>query len=87
MEKLELDDYCEKIFAYLGVQDEPLRFNELHKALNKANFKISRPTLIAHLKHLLKQEVITKKSQGKQNVAYGINWKKLEYLNFDGEPF
>ena len=82
METLELDDYCEKIFAYLGVQDEPLRFNELHKALNKANFKISKPTLIAHLKHLLKHEVITKKNQGKQNIAYGVNWKKLDYLKF-----
>ena len=82
METLELDDYCEKIFGYLGLQDEPLRFNELHRELNKANFRISKPTLIAHLKHLLKHKVISKKSQGKQNITYGVDWKELSYLTY-----
>jgi Fe2+ or Zn2+ uptake regulation protein len=82
MAKPELDECCEKIFAYLALQDEPVRFNELHKLLNKSNFNISRPTLIAHLKHLLKHKVITKNSQGKQNIAYGVNWKTLDYLRY-----
>ena len=80
MRELELDEYCEKIFAFLAMQDSPLRYNELYKSLNKANFKISRPTLSAHLNHLRKHKVITRKPRGKQEVSYEINWTKLNYL-------
>jgi Fe2+ or Zn2+ uptake regulation protein len=78
----ELDKYCEKIFEFLALQDSPLRFNELYRALNKANFKISRPTLIAHLNHLRKHEVITRETVGIQEVSYNVNWEKLDYLKF-----
>jgi Fe2+ or Zn2+ uptake regulation protein len=83
MEALELDEYCQKIFAYLIMQDNPLRFNELHKALNQADFKISRPTLIAHLNHLQKHRVITRKTKGKQEISYWVNWKKMDHLKYD----
>jgi DNA-binding HxlR family transcriptional regulator len=82
MVKAELDEYCEKIFAFIALQDNPLRFNELYKALNKADFKISRPTLIAHLNHLRKHKVIIRKTKGKQEVSYDVNWAKLDYLKY-----
>ena len=82
MEIPELDEYCEKIFAFLAMQDSPPRFNELYEALKKANFKISKPTLSAHLKHLRKHKVITRKIKGKQEISYDVNWEKMEYLKF-----
>jgi hypothetical protein len=82
MVKTEIDDYCGKIFTYIALQDNPLRFNELYKALSKADFKISRPTLIAHLNHLRKHKVITRKTRGKQEVSYEVNWEKLDYLKY-----
>jgi len=82
MEKPELDEYCEKIFAFLALNKNPLRFNELHRTLNAADFKISKPTLIAHLNHLQKHKIIARKSEGKQNTSYLVNWNKLDYLRY-----
>lgn len=82
MEALEIDEYCEGIFAFMAAQENPLRFNELYKSLNESDFKISRPTLIAHLNHLRKHKVITRKTRGKQEISYDVNWEKLDYLKF-----
>ncbi len=78
----ELDNYCKKIFSFLVYCDVPIRFNELLRVLNKSNFKISKPTLITHLKHLQNYEVINRKREGKQIVSYSVNDEKLDNLQF-----
>jgi Fe2+ or Zn2+ uptake regulation protein len=82
MEKPKLDEHCEKIFTFLAMSKNSLRFNELHRTLNAADFKISRPTLIAHLNHLRKHKIVTRKTEGKQNTSYSVNWDKLDYLKY-----
>jgi DNA-binding HxlR family transcriptional regulator len=78
----DLDEYCKKIFAFLVLHDEPIRFNELYKSLNSANYKISRPTLIAHLKHLQKRKIIKKRIGGTQNVSYSVDYSTVKNLQF-----
>lgn len=78
----EIDEHCKNIFAYLVLNEEPVNFNKLHKVLNDANYKISRPTLIAHLRHLQKHKIVTKKKSGKQNVGYLVNYEKVDNLQF-----
>ena len=82
MVRPELDEHCKKIFAFLVLNDVPIGFNKLHKALNDSNYKISRPTLIAHLKHLQKLKIINKKMEGMQKVAYSVNYEKVDNLQF-----
>jgi len=79
MEK-ETDEYCIKIFALLVANQEKIRFNKLHKTLNTLDVKISKPTLIQHLRHLRTKGFILRKKEGKQNVTYQVNWKKFEQL-------
>jgi DNA-binding transcriptional ArsR family regulator len=78
----EFDEHCKKIFAFLVLNDVPVNFNKLFRALNDSNYKISKPTLSAHLKHLLKHKVIKKKKDGKQKIAYSINYEKVDNLQF-----
>ena len=78
----DLDEHCKKIFSFLFFCDVPIRFNELLRLLNKSNYKISKPTLSAHLKHLQKYEVINQKREGKQSVSYFVNDEKLDNLLF-----
>jgi DNA-binding HxlR family transcriptional regulator len=80
MVKPSLDETCEKIFSLLFFSDKKLRFNELHRTLNQIGLKMSKPTLIEHLNHLKKQRLLIRKREGKQNVSYSVNWKKLEHL-------
>lgn len=80
MAKPLLDETCKKIFSALLVSDKRLRFNELHRNLDQIGLKMSKPTLIEHLNHLKKQRLIKRKRQGKQNVAYEVNWEKFKYL-------
>jgi DNA-binding HxlR family transcriptional regulator len=80
MKELKLDEYCKGIFALLAVSTDPLRFTKLYKELNARGFKISRPTLVTHLNHLRKHEIVTRKIEGKQNTSYSVNWSKLDYL-------
>jgi DNA-binding HxlR family transcriptional regulator len=79
MEK-EADEYCEKIFILLAMSNQKIRFNELHRNLTKYNAKMSKPTLIQHLNHLLKHEIIQRDEEDKQKVSYGLNWKRLKQL-------
>ena len=79
MEK-EIDEYCGKIFSLLVANQEKIRFNKLHKTLNALDVKISKPTLIQHLRHLRTKGFILRKKEGKQNVTYQVNWKKFEQL-------
>jgi len=82
MKEPNLDVYCQKIFAFLAMSKNPLRFNELHRALNNADFRVSKPTLIAHLNHLRKHKIVMRKVEGKQNASYSVNWNALDYLRF-----
>jgi len=82
MEKLQLDEHCNKLFVYLAMNRTPLRFVELHDRLNDSGFKITRPTLVAHLNHLKKHKIITRRSEGKQAVFYGINWERLDSMKY-----
>ena len=74
------DKYCERIFMVLSIVNEKIRFNELHRKLAMYGAKMSKPTLIEHLNHLVKDEVIERDEKDKQYVSYGINWKKLKQL-------
>jgi len=78
MDKPLLDEYCENIFSLFLVSEKTLRFNELYETLNKLGWKMSKPTLIAHLHHLLKNKLLIRKREGKQKVTYTANWAKLE---------
>jgi DNA-binding HxlR family transcriptional regulator len=79
MEKVK-DDYCKEIFITLIIIDKKVRFNELHRKLNVKGAKISKPTLIQHLNHLVEKGIIHRKENKKQNVSYEINWKKFKQL-------
>ena len=81
MSKKPLDDICSDIANFLLVYPEKIRFNELHRALNNFNFKISKPTLSKHLKHLLEKEIIVKNIEGKQNISYNINYNRFRELS------
>jgi len=80
MEKAILDETCKNIFSALLVSDKMLRFNELYRTLNQIGLKMSKPTLIEHLRHLHKRKLLIRKKEGKQNVSYEANWEKLETL-------
>jgi len=78
--KKEADEYCEKIFMVLAMSNKKIRFNELHRTLINYNAKMSKPTLIEHLKHLIKDEIIQRREEDKQKVSYEINWKRNKHL-------
>jgi len=78
--KKETDEYCEKIFMVLAMSNEKIRFNELHRNLTKYGTKMSKPTLIEHLKHLIKEEIIQRDEEDKQKVSYGLDWKRFKQL-------
>jgi hypothetical protein len=75
-----LDQYCEKIFAFLMITNQSYRFNKLHTNLKDLHIKMTTPTLIKHLNHLQKKGFITQKKHNKQNISYQVNWKKFETL-------
>jgi len=72
--------YCDKILMALLMGDKKTRFNELHRRLIKYGAKISKPTLIKHLNHLIKNEIIQRNEEDKQKVSYGLNWKRFKQL-------
>ena len=80
MQKPILDDYCKRIFITLYAAENPVRFNGLYKSINGIGAKMTRPTLITHLRHLQKEKLITRKKEGKQSVSYAVKWTKLEPL-------
>lgn len=79
MEKMT-DEYCEKIFDVLVINNEKIRFNKLYNLLIKLGAKMSRPTLIEHLNHLVKNEIILRHEEDKQNVSYEPNWEKFQQI-------
>jgi len=71
MKAFELDDTCKEIWLTL-LAKQRLRFSELHRSLKKLGTDISKPSLLEHLDHLIKQKLITRKVEGFQNVSYGL---------------
>lgn len=72
VEKQLLDNYCSAILILLWRERE-MRFNEIFRALKIKGIKLSKPTLLAHLKHLRKKKWITRKAKGTQNVSYKLH--------------
>ena len=54
-------------------------------ALRKLGVKISKPTLHAHLEHLIKEKLIERKEEGFQNVSYGVTEKVKSAFNVSKE--
>jgi DNA-binding HxlR family transcriptional regulator len=81
MEKeTKIDEYCEKIFAVLSMSEEKIRFNKLHQKLNKLEAKMTKPTLIQHLKHLENDGILERHVVEKQNISYSLCWSKFKQL-------
>ena len=78
----EFDEHCIKIYAFIALNNFPINFNILLKTLNDSGYKISKPTLSAHLKHLLKHKAIKRKREGKQKITYSINSEKMENFQY-----
>ena len=73
---------------------EKIRFNELERVLKDTGRKFSKPTLIEHLKSLVKKQMIIREEEGAQKVTYRINEKKYmitkeikEEYNIDSGSF
>jgi DNA-binding HxlR family transcriptional regulator len=79
MEK-KADEYCEKILIVLMMSNEKIRFNELYRTLNKFGVKMSKPTLIEHLNHLVAQELVQREEEDKQKVTYVTNWSRFKQV-------
>jgi DNA-binding HxlR family transcriptional regulator len=81
MEKeTKADEYCEKIFSVLSMSEEKIRFNKLHQKLNKLEAKMTKPTLIQHLKHLENEGILERHVVEKQNISYSLCWSKFKQL-------
>ena len=74
------DKICRDLIVAIVLMKKPMRFNKLLKFLNEKGFKISRPTLSVHLKHLTEKGLIMRTELGKQNVTYGFNKEKLHKI-------
>jgi len=78
------DEACQKIFTYLFLRhwnnEQPIRFNDLYRHLNKTGFKISRPTLSNHLKHLVENDLIVRDEINIQHTTYRFNHEKFFML-------
>ena len=73
-----LDDVCKEIYLTL-LAYRRLRHNELLRALNKFDVKITKPTLKEHLSHLIDQKLIERNEDGFQNVSYSLT-KEIDSL-------
>ncbi len=78
--KKETDEHCEKIFMVLFINNKKIRFNELYEKLPKYGAKMSKPTLVQHLKHLVKNKTIQRYQENKQKVFFQLNWEKFKQL-------
>ena len=73
------DEYCLHIIMTL-LAHKKLRFNELYNALRHHNLKLSRPTLVSHLKHLAKKRWILRRQEDVQWVTYELTEEKAKSL-------
>ena len=94
MSHTELDDVCRKLFSVFFIraikEEEPIRFNELQRHLDENGLKISRPTLILHLNHMIKKGLIKRTRVSKQHIEYSLDeerWLHLKDLAEDQMRF
>jgi DNA-binding Lrp family transcriptional regulator len=80
----ELDEYCQKILTIFVLQTskKEFGFNELSRIANKL-FKISKPTLVYHLQHLIKLGIIKKRIEQASSLNlkptfYSLNWEQVK---------
>ena len=74
MIKEKIDKFCEDILIVLLVHGKKIRFTKLYEKLtDEMKYKISRPTLSEHLKHLQKRKYVKRRREGIQNVTYRFN--------------
>lgn len=74
----ELDPYCTKLLAFFTLERETYRFNELKRQLKGMSMEMTTPTLVLHLNHLIKKEVIVRDEKDKLNVTCRFNWEKWQ---------
>lgn len=74
----ELDPYCTKLMAVFTLERKAYRFNELKRHLANIGLKMTTPTLILHLDHLVKKELVLREEKGKQFVTYRFYWERWE---------
>lgn len=74
----QLDDVCSCI--YVSLLHGELRFNELYRTVRKFKVvSISKPTLSAHLKHLLERGLVQRRVEDVQNVVYKLSEQALSF--------
>ena len=76
------DKICADLLPTFLIENKPFQFNKLHKFLNEKGFKISKPTLSLHLKHLVKKDLVVRTEiENTQYVTYQYNWEKWGKLD------
>ena len=68
----ELDSYCSEIMLILFAKGK-MRTNELYRTLRKLNVRLSKPSLVDHLRHLTKKNLVIRRKEGKQFITYERN--------------
>ena len=77
-QKNYLDEYCTKILTVLTLHKDRIHYNELHRELEN-RMKLSKPTLSAHLNHLIEKGfVLRKEEEGTQYVTYSLNLERAK---------
>ena len=74
----ELDEYCTRLLAVFLLERHTYRFNELKEYLKKKGLRMSVPTLIDHLEHLTKKQLVLREEKDKQFVTYRFHWEKWQ---------
>lgn len=76
----KLDEICQKLLVSFLVAKKSFRFNQFYRFLNSKGVKISKPTLVLHLQHLIDVKLVERTVIDKQNITYNINRKFSEGL-------
>jgi len=79
-----MDDTSINIIIALHVHGK-LRFNQLYRILREYGIKKSRPTIVEHLRRLVKKKWIIRKREGKQFVTYQLTEDKAKALEVSPE--
>jgi len=80
-QKNYIDEYCSKILVVLTLHKDHIHYNELHKELKDKAMEFSKPTLSAHLNHLIERGlVIRKEEEGTQYVTYSLNLERAKEI-------
>ena len=74
----ELDDKCRQLVALFIIEHREYRFNEFVDLVEKSGIKISKPTLIEHLNHLVDLGLVHRNEVTKQNVTYRFHWENWQ---------